>query len=71
MNAMCVASSGDMVLSGDSLGVVMVWSKEEAGEMCVCVCVSYILPALLVPQKPYKSMVPTCVYNIVSWEAIR
>ena len=32
MNSICVASSGSLVFSGDSVGDVRVWSREETGE---------------------------------------
>ena len=32
VNSICVASSGEVMFSGDSVGEVMVWSREEPGE---------------------------------------
>ena len=37
MNTICTDSSGEMVLSGDSVGDVMVWSRVGGGEVCACV----------------------------------
>ena len=39
MNSICVASSGEVMFSGDSVGEVMVWSREEPGERVCSVCV--------------------------------
>ena len=32
VNSICVSSSGEMVYSGDSVGEVRVWKREESGE---------------------------------------
>ena len=32
VNSICVASSGEVMFSGDSVGEVMVWNREEPGE---------------------------------------
>ena len=42
INSMCVGSSGEMMYSGDSVGEVMVWSRDQPGE-CVCLCVCWVI----------------------------
>ena len=50
MNSICVASSGQLVFSGDSVGDVMVWCKEKSSEQCEDVGQGnylHVLPSLL------------------------